>query len=437
MLKKEHIRQAIQGIAARDPDIGYTLDTMLGMGRITPARSAPHTKTDAGSGGDFQFLFDGEPVAVRRIIFFNTGPPYLEELLLIQYGRMLKKQSYARKGAGVAFQKAAREINTFGLEFMVRHKIDQALAQLRQDGRARGQGAAAGGEHGSGGRHQQSIRRLEMLRKNEASDSTLLQLASAKPPPENCFRGLLADETPAFFMPFPFCMEALTQSADLNLEFFHVGFLLDCLGRGVADNLYACLVDRRLMGMVYLTLKKAYTTRTLKIQYIASARARAGTETLEPTTALKGVGTLLVAGVWMVWKNRHPQIRELALDSEVGARQFYEGIGFQPRGLSGLFLKKPQGRLAAAIVNMAAHRREMPANLISEIQAVVRDQAKILAKRDFLRRKNRREMSLEAIKACFKPGIPNAIRSTAGDEVNRHRRSIPEYAELLKLMGEP
>lgn len=34
MIKRENIKQAIDAISARDAEIGYSLDEMLGMGQI-------------------------------------------------------------------------------------------------------------------------------------------------------------------------------------------------------------------------------------------------------------------------------------------------------------------------------------------------------------------------------------------------------------------
>ncbi|MGZ8250604.1 copper resistance CopC family protein, partial [Methylomagnum sp.] len=43
------------------------------------------------------------------------------------------------------------------------------------------------------------------------------------------FSGAVEDGRQALFIAFPFCIDALMQVADINLEFFHVRFLLACL----------------------------------------------------------------------------------------------------------------------------------------------------------------------------------------------------------------
>ena len=54
MLKREHIKQAIEAIAAREAEIGYALDETLGMGRIT----VPRNPAEAVDGDDLFFWFE-------------------------------------------------------------------------------------------------------------------------------------------------------------------------------------------------------------------------------------------------------------------------------------------------------------------------------------------------------------------------------------------
>ena len=94
MIKKEHIKQAIEQIARRSPEIGYSLDEMLGMGVIdSPSEPAGPADTE-----NFHFLFDGEKVLVNRVLFFNEGTVPIEQGLLIKYGELVKKQELQDKG---------------------------------------------------------------------------------------------------------------------------------------------------------------------------------------------------------------------------------------------------------------------------------------------------------------------------------------------------
>ena len=94
MIKREHIKQAIDAIASRDPDIGYTLDEMLGMGLI----DAPYRSGDPQGGEEFFFLFDGDRVQVNKVLFFNEGTVPIEQGLLIKYGELVKKHEIQDRG---------------------------------------------------------------------------------------------------------------------------------------------------------------------------------------------------------------------------------------------------------------------------------------------------------------------------------------------------
>ena len=88
MLKRENLKQAINEISKRDPAIGYSLDTLLGAGEI----GVPQ-KADTGDGtDDLFFLFKGEPVFVKKYLYFNEGTVPLEQQLLIKYGQLVKRQ---------------------------------------------------------------------------------------------------------------------------------------------------------------------------------------------------------------------------------------------------------------------------------------------------------------------------------------------------------
>jgi hypothetical protein len=88
MIKREHIKQAVDAISERNPDIGYSLDEMLGMGLIETALQAE----DPRDGENFFFIFNGEKVLVNRVLFFNEGIVPVEQGLLIKYGELVKKQ---------------------------------------------------------------------------------------------------------------------------------------------------------------------------------------------------------------------------------------------------------------------------------------------------------------------------------------------------------
>lgn len=441
MLKKEHIRQAIEAISTREPEIGYTLDEMLGTDRIVPVE--PHL--DSSPGEDFHFLFDGTPVTIRRIIFFNAGTAPIEERLLIKYGEMAKRQHFSMQAKGIDFHAAARDIRASGIKFMVLHEIDHAVAKLKKrlktpdpDSHACMPDTPITDIHSDEQSIQRKmIHRLESIKKKSQDLSAYLALDKRDAGPELCFQGRLNHETPALFVRFPYCMDALMQVADMNLEFFHIRFLLSCLARDFGDRLFACVVGNRIEGMVYLTYKKSYLYRALEIQYIATVRGRKNNEPDSTSRVLKGVGTLLVAGVWMVWKTYYREAKDLLLDSEVGARSFYETIGFKSRGFSGFALKHPQGKLAKAILDMAAQCPHLPRSAVGDITRIVKEQFRILRKKECRRKsKIKRQLALESIHACFQDGAHAAHIEAALHELNRYQKVIPESADLLRVAGE-
>jgi hypothetical protein len=92
------------------------------------------------------------------------------------------------------------------------------------------------------------------------------------------------------------------------------------------------------------------------------------------------VGTVLVAGVWMLRANRLPGVKEIFLDSETGARHFYESVGFVPRGFSGYILKEPKGFLLRNLLTMAANCRNLSQDAIRDLEHLVHKQVKGLKK---------------------------------------------------------
>jgi hypothetical protein len=441
MLKKEHIRQAIEAISKRDTEIGYTLDEMLSTGRIALVK--PHL--DSPPGEDFHFLFDGIPVTIKRIIFFNAGTAPIEERLLIKYGEMAKKQHFSMQTKGMNFHAAARDIRASGIKFMVLHEIGHALKQLKRCMKTPDPDFDSPMD-GSGmmdipsdepDKWQQTIHGFELLKTHQHDLSAYLPSGECDAGPKLCFQGEVNRKAPALFIRFPYCMDALMQVAELNLEFFHVRFLLSCLVKGLGDRLFACVVDGRIEGMVYLTFKKFFFYRAMEIQYIATARGRKAIETESTSLVPKGVGTVLIAGVWMVWKTLYREAKDLLLDSEVGARSFYETVGFQSRGFSEFALKHPKGRLVTAILDMAARCPDLPEGVVDDISSIVKEQFRILRKNSRRQHiKSKRQLSLDAIKTCFQSGAHPVLTETAMRELNRHQSAIPESADLFRLADE-
>jgi hypothetical protein len=87
MIKRENIKQAIDAISKREPEIGYSLDEMLGTGKI----DIPSQADVSPRGEDLYFFFDKEKVSINKFLYFNEGSVPIEQGLLIKYGEMIKR----------------------------------------------------------------------------------------------------------------------------------------------------------------------------------------------------------------------------------------------------------------------------------------------------------------------------------------------------------
>jgi hypothetical protein len=239
-------------------------------------------------------------------------------------------------------------------------------------------------------------------------------------------------DTPAYFMKFPISMDTLMLVADINVEFFHVRFVLNCLIRGLENNLMACMAGENLVGLLYLTLKEQFFKKDLEIKYLATLSGKTWNPKGLSPKPLKGVGTFLVAGVWMLWKNEMPSLREIVLDAEVGARRFYEAVGFESRGLSGYVLKTPRGYLLRSILAMTHHCRNLRPELIQALVKLIIKEVKGLRKKakDEKALAGRRA-SICAIQECLKPETRPELSKAASIALLKYQKKIPESLEIL------
>jgi hypothetical protein len=203
--------------------------------------------------------------------------------------------------------------------------------------------------------------------------------------------------------------------------------------RGLEDNLFTCIVNDTIEGIVYLTVKQKYLHRAVEISYIATVAGRPVADGDPGRKRLRGVGTFLAAGVWMLWKECMAGARTLLLDSEIGARSFYQGIGFQPRGNSGFVMGEPIGRLVQAILEMAGYHPALPDRLQSEIKRMIIQQVRTLQSKPLFKKKRRaRRDAVESVRVCLRPGLNPEIARTAREELKRLGAKIPESQELLE-----
>jgi hypothetical protein len=144
------------------------------------------------------------------------------------------------------------------------------------------------------------------------------------------------------------------------------------------------------------------------------------------------MGTFLVAGVWMLAKNEMPNLREIVLDAEVGARRFYEAVGFESRGLSGYVLKAPRGYLLRSILTMTHHCRTLRPELVQELVKLIVKEVKGLRKKAKDEKAlARRRASLSAIRECLKPETRPELSKAASLALLKYQKNIPESLEIL------
>jgi hypothetical protein len=417
MIKREHIKQAIDAISSRDPDIGYSLDEMLGMGLIDIPSG------DEGKEGDnLFFLFDGEKVLVNRVLFFNEGIVPVEQGLLIKYGELAKKQELQDTGDSRGFRDAFHEMHRAGLRTAVIHEIDYAIARLRK---------RAGEVSSQNQERMDLVTFLEKLKENGGAlkvddDHSMV-----------FYRGVVDASTPAYFMRFPVSMDSLMQVADINMEFFHVRFILNCLIRGVESNLLACVSGGNILGLIFLSLKEQIFKKDLEIKYLATVRGKTWDAERPGFKVPRGVGTFLLAGVWLLWKNKMPSLKEIVLDSELGARQFYESVGFAARGLAGYSLKEPKGYLLKAILTMTHHCRDLRKETIGEIRNLIGKQIKKLRKKAAGDRGvSERKAAIASILECLKHEAKREFAEAACNHLIKYREKIPESREMLQFAME-
>lgn len=422
MIRREHIKRAIEAITARSPEIGYSLDEMLGMGLI----DVPPSTEGSPEEENFFFTFEGQRVRVNRVLFFNEGIVPIEQGLLIKYGELVKKQELQERGNPLSYQDAFREIHLAGLRTAVLYEIDCAVSRLKVRSEKPGQG----------GNSLQAYRdRVDLLQaiKQEEGDLEFREGSSAFEP---LYKGTVDAGTPAVFACFPYSMTSLMQVADINMEFFHLRFVLNCLLKGVERNLLTCVAGNSIAGLIFLVLREQFLTSDLEIKYLATVRGRRPLPGEPPRRTLKGVGTFLVAGVWMLLKNHLPGVKDIVLDSEAGARRFYENVGFVPRGMSNLVLREPKAGILKALLGIAASSENLGERSLRGIQDLIRRQVKALRKAVGTQREiSERRVALACIRECLMPGSRPEFTEAAREALRRYGRKIPE-AEALTRMAE-
>ncbi len=402
MIAREQIKQAIEAIARQAPDIGRVLDELLAVGRIETADG----ETSAAVFPDLCFRFDGRPVVVRKFLFVKEGTAALERGLLIRYGELRRKRELALARSRLDFLQAAREVRLAGLATLVDYEL--ALARSRAADR------------------EEALRRLQALAEGSPAGGIPRDAAAEGV----LFHGELESGRELLFARFPFCREALLQVADINLEFFDVRSLLDALLHGREDRTFAAISEGRILGLLCLTLRSQWFQRLLEITQIATVRGRTHEDSPPPP---RGVGRFLVAGTYLFWKRFLPRVRHLVLDSEIGARGFYDRLGFSFRPPHRYRLSSPGPELLAAVLPLLENLPDAPPRLVQEIVDHISRQ---LRRRPRIFRGTAEacpEGDRELIRRALGVRRYPQIATTATRRLLRSGRSLSGFDELLAI----
>ena len=387
MIKREHLKMAIDAISVVDPDSGYGLQELFGAARITiPVVDAFHERDSAGRG--FHYYFEGQRVDIPKTAFVADGIGTLEQSLVFKLGELRKKQILAAGWVSGNVRQLADDIRRAGAESVVDHELRRLTA------------CPAGLD--------------EPLR---------------MPDPRSFgphFFGHLSGGQPAWFMPLPLTRATMLQVAGQRFEFFDVRFLLRSGSDDSLPWIFACISQQQILGLVKLQLHRHAVNTRLEIKYVARRKP----QHLDTEAPPKGVGTFLLAGVWMLWNTFYPHVRHIFLDGEVGARQFYLDCGFREQRLCRYILQTPGGYLLTAIADMADDSRSPRGRVRSRLEALIGASIKRL--RSVAGRRGR-ESALRFITRCLMSRYQPYPATTALAMLLKYRTRVPEASVLIDL----
>ena len=386
MIKREHIQLAIDAIRRVDRESGYGLQALFDDARI---RIAAATPADAFGEGGFQYYFEGERVDVPKTAFVADGIATLEQSLIFKWGELREKHLRAATWVSGNVRQLAGDIRRAGAELLVEYEL----------------------------------RRLDVL--PDGMDDAWKMPDPLAPGPH--FSGHLAGGQPALFIPLPLTRETLQQAAGQRLEFFSVRFLLAAWADGSLPWIYACFANEQLLGLVKIAYHRHPVNARFEIKYIARRMPQHD----DTETSVQGVGTFLLAGVWMLWHAFYPAVRHVFLDGEVGARKFYLDAGFREQRLCRYILETPAGYLLAAIADMADDPRPPEGRVRTALEALIGASIKTLVRTR--PGKGPPVQALALVKRCLISRHQPYPATTALTLLLKNRHRIPQATALIDM----
>lgn len=387
MIKSEHIQNAIGAIDRVDRESAYGLQALLDDSRIRVAPGPVAPSENAEERG-FCYYFEGERVDVPKTAFVADGIATLEQSLVFKWGQLREKQLRAANWKPGEVRKLAGDIRRAGADLVVNYE-------------------------------------LQRLKKLPADLDAALTLPKIDSPGPH-FHGHLAGGLPALFMPLPITREMLWQVAGLRFEFFSVRFVLETWAAGASALLFACIASGQLLGLVKLQRHGQRIDERLEIKYIARRMPQYD----DTDIAVRGVGTFMLAGVWMLWHAFYPYARHIFLDGEVGARKFYLDAGFVEQRLCRYVLETPAGYLLLTIADMADDPRPPAERVRAGLEGFIRASIKTLGRS---RRRRNSERRLEFIKRCLLSRHQPYLATTALSLLLERGQGIPRAADLIEM----
>lgn len=423
MLTREHIKQAIDAIGRREPEIAYSLHAMLGKGSIDilPPTSEPRDEKK------LYFLFGEKKAHVNKYQFFASGTPCLEQALLIQYGELAQTRDLFHRDPLANPGIHAPKTDTAGLSLMLNYEIDLAVEAVEKRIDIIRHKKSQADDIFVIKELRQRLKKLMDIR-NGSNGQIDFRVSEDEDNTQIQFQGVVDDYTIAHFTRFSFSRESLMQAGRVNLEFFHIRFLLNCLVSGMDRLLFVCMAKGEIQGLIFLEIVKKLFYRGFEVKYFST---RGGTDSPFDPRPVKGAGTFIMACVWMLWKSKFPEIKEIFLESEIEAEKFYKSIGFYTRGLCRYVLKSPEGRLLTTIAAISASSKKTHPSIISHLCKRVQDRIRLLKRQKNATRHHKNALAF--IKISLHPASSDLLARTAVSQLLKHQAYIPESRMLLTL----
>ena len=199
--------------------------------------------------------------------------------------------------------------------------------------------------------------------------------------------------------------------------------------------LYAAVTGGIITGIILLDKRYRHMSQVIEVKYIATVNSKPEVPETAMYPRIKGTGTFIIAGTWLLWKEIWSRAHEIYLNAESGAADFYRSIGFSYRHPYGYLLKTPEGKLLLYITVMTMNLSGMSQNLEKAMKKIIRAQFRHLKnhhRTDDIKRK----AAVLFVTICIGPGKNTLLKATAKNLLHKYSGKIPESTMLLEGLKE-